>query len=114
MEVFHLRHLSTYSIQVASPLKRTIPTTRRTATAQLTQATSSLMLMSVPLPLLPMTKLSSRTLSTTSDQLQSALRSSTASDYKSGVYTSTTCGNTQQDVNHAVLAVGYGNEDGMD
>ena len=36
------------------------------------------------------------------------------SDYTSGVYSSTTCGNTQQDVNHAVLAVGYGNENGMD
>ena len=36
------------------------------------------------------------------------------SDYTSGVYTSTTCGNTQQDVNHAVLAVGYGTENGMD
>ena len=38
------------------------------------------------------------------------------SDYTSGVYTSTTCGNTQQDVNHAVLAVGYGTDSssGMD
>ena len=36
------------------------------------------------------------------------------SGYTSGVYTSTTCGNTQSDVNHAVLAVGYGTEDGMD
>ena len=36
------------------------------------------------------------------------------SDYKAGVYTSSTCGNTQTDVNHAVLAVGYGSEDGMD
>lgn len=36
------------------------------------------------------------------------------SDYTTGVYTSTTCGNTQQDVNHAVLAVGYGNENGTD
>ena len=33
------------------------------------------------------------------------------SDYTSGVYTSTTCGNTQADVNHAVLAVGYGTDD---
>jgi cathepsin H len=32
------------------------------------------------------------------------------SSYTSGVYTSTTCGNTQQDVNHAVLAVGYGTD----
>ena len=29
-------------------------------------------------------------------------------DYKSGVYTSNTCKNSQQDVNHAVLAVGFG------
>jgi len=35
-------------------------------------------------------------------------------DYTSGVYTSDTCGNTTDDVNHAVLAVGYGTEDGMD
>ena len=36
--------------------------------------------------------------------------------YTSGVYTSTTCGNTETDVNHAVLAVGYGTdlETGMD
>ncbi len=36
--------------------------------------------------------------------------------YTSGVYTSDTCGNTQNDVNHAVLAVGYGTdlETGMD
>lgn len=33
--------------------------------------------------------------------------------YKKGVYTSTTCGNTPMDVNHAVLAVGYGIEDGV-
>ncbi|CAJ2649964.1 unnamed protein product [Trifolium pratense] len=33
--------------------------------------------------------------------------------YKKGVYTSTTCGNTPMDVNHAVLAVGYGVEDGV-
>ncbi|KAL3744665.1 hypothetical protein ACJRO7_013866 [Eucalyptus globulus] len=32
--------------------------------------------------------------------------------YKSGVYTSDTCGSTSVDVNHAVLAVGYGVEDG--
>ncbi|CAN0839397.1 Thiol protease aleurain-like [Linum grandiflorum] len=30
--------------------------------------------------------------------------------YKSGVYTSDTCGSTSMDVNHAVLAVGYGVE----
>nr|BAF81994.1 cysteine proteinase [Platycodon grandiflorus] len=30
--------------------------------------------------------------------------------YKSGVYTSDTCGNTPMDVNHAVVAVGYGVE----
>lgn len=37
------------------------------------------------------------------------------SDYTSGTYTSTTCGNTSSDVNHAVLAVGYGtDENGMD
>ena len=32
------------------------------------------------------------------------------SSYTSGVYTSTICGNTAMDVNHAVLAVGYGND----
>lgn len=34
--------------------------------------------------------------------------------YKSGVYFSDKCKNGPQDVNHAVLAVGYGNEDGHD
>ncbi|XP_061361542.1 pro-cathepsin H-like isoform X1 [Gastrolobium bilobum] len=33
--------------------------------------------------------------------------------YKKGVYTSNTCGSTPMDVNHAVLAVGYGIEDGV-
>ncbi|KAJ3705856.1 hypothetical protein LUZ61_009561 [Rhynchospora tenuis] len=33
--------------------------------------------------------------------------------YESGVYTSDHCGTTPQDVNHAVLAVGYGVENGM-
>lgn len=33
-------------------------------------------------------------------------------DYKTGVYSSTLCKNSTQDVNHAVLAVGYGTEDG--
>ncbi|KAG6661884.1 thiol protease aleurain-like [Carya illinoinensis] len=33
--------------------------------------------------------------------------------YKEGVYTSDTCGTTPMDVNHAVLAVGYGVEDGV-
>ncbi|XP_010456317.1 PREDICTED: thiol protease aleurain [Camelina sativa] len=33
--------------------------------------------------------------------------------YKSGVYTSDHCGSTPMDVNHAVLAVGYGVEDGV-
>uniref|UniRef100_A0A804QAX6 Cysteine proteinase 2 n=1 Tax=Zea mays TaxID=4577 RepID=A0A804QAX6_MAIZE len=33
--------------------------------------------------------------------------------YKSGVYTSDHCGTTPMDVNHAVLAVGYGVEDGV-
>lgn len=33
--------------------------------------------------------------------------------YKSGVYTSDHCGNTPMDVNHAVLAVGYGVENGV-
>ncbi|KAH6818370.1 aleurain-like protease [Perilla frutescens var. frutescens] len=33
--------------------------------------------------------------------------------YKSGVYTTTTCGSTPMDVNHAVLAVGYGVEKGV-
>nr|AAC49361.1 P21 [Petunia x hybrida] len=33
--------------------------------------------------------------------------------YKSGVYTSTECGTTPMDVNHAVLAVGYGVEYGV-
>lgn len=35
-------------------------------------------------------------------------------DYKSGVYTKVGCGSTPMDVNHAVQAVGYGEEDGMD
>jgi cathepsin H len=35
-------------------------------------------------------------------------------DYKSGVYSSTVCNSTADDVNHAVLAVGFGNENGMD
>jgi len=35
-------------------------------------------------------------------------------DYKTGVYTSTVCKNGPADVNHAVLAVGFGNENGMD
>lgn len=33
--------------------------------------------------------------------------------YKSGVYTTDTCGSTPMDVNHAVLAVGYGVEKGV-
>uniref|UniRef100_A0A803M8M5 Uncharacterized protein n=1 Tax=Chenopodium quinoa TaxID=63459 RepID=A0A803M8M5_CHEQI len=33
--------------------------------------------------------------------------------YKEGVYTSTTCGSAPMNVNHAVLAVGYGVEDGV-
>ncbi|KAE7998440.1 hypothetical protein FH972_002985 [Carpinus fangiana] len=33
--------------------------------------------------------------------------------YKEGVYTSDTCGTTPMDVNHAVLAVGYGVENGV-
>ncbi|KAI9113861.1 hypothetical protein K1719_015112 [Acacia pycnantha] len=33
--------------------------------------------------------------------------------YKKGVYTSDTCGSSPMDVNHAVLAVGYGEEDGV-
>ncbi|XP_057505709.1 pro-cathepsin H-like [Actinidia eriantha] len=33
--------------------------------------------------------------------------------YKDGVYTSDTCGKTPMDVNHAVLAVGYGVENGV-
>lgn len=38
------------------------------------------------------------------------------SSYTSGVYTSDECGTTASDVNHAVLAVGYGHDDesGMD
>lgn len=35
-------------------------------------------------------------------------------DYKTGVYTSDTCKNGPGDVNHAVLAVGYGTEGGKD
>lgn len=35
-------------------------------------------------------------------------------DYKSGVYSSDECGNTAMDVNHAVLAAGYGVMDGED
>jgi cathepsin H len=34
--------------------------------------------------------------------------------YESGVYTSSDCKNSQDDVNHAVLAVGYGKEQGKD
>ncbi|KAL3744664.1 hypothetical protein ACJRO7_013865 [Eucalyptus globulus] len=33
--------------------------------------------------------------------------------YNTGVYTSDTCGSTSMDVNHAVLAVGYGVENGV-
>lgn len=32
-------------------------------------------------------------------------------DYTSGVYTSTDCGDQASDVNHAVLAVGYGHDE---
>lgn len=35
-------------------------------------------------------------------------------DYATGVYTSTVCLNTADNVNHAVLAVGFGNENGTD
>ena len=35
-------------------------------------------------------------------------------DYISGVYTSKVCKNTPDEVNHAVLAVGYGTENGLD
>ena len=35
-------------------------------------------------------------------------------NYKSGVYKSSSCGTTTQDVNHAVLATAYGTENGMD
>jgi len=35
-------------------------------------------------------------------------------DYKTGVYTTDQCKNGPMDVNHAVLAVGYGSENGMD
>jgi len=35
-------------------------------------------------------------------------------DYTTGVYTSDTCENSTADVNHAVLAVGFGTEGGMD
>jgi cathepsin H len=35
-------------------------------------------------------------------------------DYKTGVYVSDVCKNTPLDVNHAVLAVGYGTENGVD
>jgi len=33
-------------------------------------------------------------------------------DYKTGVYKSTVCKDTTEDVNHAVVAVGYGTENG--
>ena len=36
------------------------------------------------------------------------------SSYTSGIYTSTRCKSGPENVNHAVLAVGYGNESGMD
>ena len=35
-------------------------------------------------------------------------------DYKSGVYSSSDCPNTNLDVNHAVVAVGFGNLNGVD
>jgi len=35
-------------------------------------------------------------------------------DYKTGVYSSTVCNSTAQDVNHAVVAVGFGHQDNMD
>ena len=35
-------------------------------------------------------------------------------DYKTGVYTNTNCGKGPLDVNHAVQAVGYGTEGGID
>jgi len=35
-------------------------------------------------------------------------------EYTSGVYTSTVCNNTAMDVNHAVVAIGFGHQDGMD
>lgn len=35
-------------------------------------------------------------------------------DYKTGVYVSDVCKNTPLDVNHAVLAVGYGTLNGVD
>ena len=35
-------------------------------------------------------------------------------DYASGVYSSTVCKNGAMDVNHAVLAVGYGTDGGKD
>lgn len=35
-------------------------------------------------------------------------------DYHSGVYSSNKCKNGAMDVNHAVLAVGYGTENGVD
>jgi len=34
--------------------------------------------------------------------------------YRSGVYIDTTCGNTLQNLDHAVLVVGYGTENGVD
>ena len=34
-------------------------------------------------------------------------------DYKSGVYSANNCGKTTKDVNHAVLATGYGTENGV-
>ena len=36
------------------------------------------------------------------------------SAYKSGIYTTDQCKNGPMDVNHAVLAVGFGSENGMD
>jgi len=35
-------------------------------------------------------------------------------DYTTGVYQSDSCGSTTHDVNHAVLAVGFGTENGVD
>lgn len=35
-------------------------------------------------------------------------------EYESGIYSNSTCANGPMDVNHAVVAVGYGTENGID
>merc|ERR1712137_938853 len=66
------------------------------------------------LTLLKVTNTSSRGPFSNTDQSQLPLRLLTASVTTSRVYRSMVCENTTQDVNHAVLAVGYGWEHGLE